>query len=313
MKLISDYLGREQCDSVKGIFILTVFFAHFMQYVRMAGGHAIDIRLGQMIVTLFLFYSGYGVMESIKKKGDEYVKSMPKRRILTTLLNFDVAVLAFILLDLLLGRSITIKQSFLSFVCWDSVGNSNWYIFAIIVCYLTAFIACYKSQFRRWGGVISFVILSFVMLALALVKDSWWYDTILCFPAGMIYSQYKSRIEVLCSRFWWPVMLSLGLATYILLRRWSPIVYGFGWNAKAIIFAFTVVLITMRIPVRHKAIGWCGRNLFPLYIYQRIPMLALFTLDPQGFATWRMPIYFFICFIITLAIAKLYPKWQVKL
>lgn len=154
MKIISDYLGREQCDSIKGLFLLFVFFRHFMGYVIQAGGHTyvFDEYLGQMIVTLFLFYSGFGVMESIKKKGDEYVKSMPKRRILTTLVNFDIAVLAFIALDLMLGRPITIKQTLLSFVCWESVGNSNWYIFAIICCYIAAFVSCYKLQFRRWGG-----------------------------------------------------------------------------------------------------------------------------------------------------------------
>lgn len=152
MKIISDYLGREQCDSIKGVFILFVFFSHFMGYVGRVGGYVIDTHLGQMMVTLFLFYSGYGVMESIKKKGDEYVKSMPKRRILTTLVNFDIAVLAFIALDLILGRPITIKLTLLSFVCWESVGNSNWYIFAIICCYIAAFVSCYKLQFRRWGG-----------------------------------------------------------------------------------------------------------------------------------------------------------------
>lgn len=152
MKLIPDYLGREQCDSVKGIFILWVFLSHFMGYVAKVGGYVVPVYIGQMMVTLFLFYSGYGVMESIKKKGDDYVRSMPKRRILTTLLNFDIAVLAFVALNLLLGNPMTLKQIALSLVCWDSVGNSNWYIFVILCCYLAAFIACTKSRFRQWGG-----------------------------------------------------------------------------------------------------------------------------------------------------------------
>ena len=47
-------------------------------------------KLEQLMVTMFLFYSGYGVMESIKRKGDDYIKSFPKKRILTTLINLFI-------------------------------------------------------------------------------------------------------------------------------------------------------------------------------------------------------------------------------
>lgn len=312
MKLIPDYLGREQCDSIKGIFILTVFFQHFMQYVRMAGGPAFDLHLGQMIVTLFLFYSGYGVMESITKKGDDYIRSMPKRRILTTLINFDIAVLAFVVLNLLLGNPMTFKQIALSFVCWDSVGNSNWYIFAIIFCYLVAFMACCKMRFRRWGGVITLVILSLYVIGLSFVKEPWWYDTILCFPVGMICSQYKSHIEAIAVRFYVP-LIAIAALVYFGLDYIRIFARGLVPNVKAIAFTSVIVMITMRIPIRHAALGWLGKNLFPLYIYQRIPMIFLFSLDPSGFATWRMPVYLFVCFFATILIALYFPRWKVEL
>ena len=43
--------------------------------------------MGQLVVVMFLFYSGYGIGESYKKKGVNYVQQMPVHRILTTLLN----------------------------------------------------------------------------------------------------------------------------------------------------------------------------------------------------------------------------------
>lgn len=42
---------------------------------------------------VFLFYSGYGIMESIKNKGEKYISTVPKKRILNVLVNFDIAVL----------------------------------------------------------------------------------------------------------------------------------------------------------------------------------------------------------------------------
>ena len=73
----SEYLSMEQTASIKGIFILLVLFSHFNSYVYygsvMDQTYASFVRwFGQTMVTMFLFYSGYGVMQSITKK-DGYV------------------------------------------------------------------------------------------------------------------------------------------------------------------------------------------------------------------------------------------------
>ena len=81
-----DYLSIEKTNSIKGIFILIVIFQHFNQYVEYSS--FIDVQylrffncIGQRMVTLFLFYSGYGIRESIAKKGSNYIKTIPTKRI----------------------------------------------------------------------------------------------------------------------------------------------------------------------------------------------------------------------------------------
>ena len=129
-----DYLSKEQCNSIKGFFILMICLTHSMQYIRESGYSfsGLDVftttvtnYIGQLVVVMFLFYSGYGVAVSIGSKGDAYIKQMPKRRILKTLLNFDIAVCFFILLALILSQPLSIQQVILSFLAWDSVGNST--------------------------------------------------------------------------------------------------------------------------------------------------------------------------------------------
>ena len=115
----------------------------------------IDAGLGQMLVVMFLFYSGYGVMESIKTKGSKYVDSIPRKRVLTTLLNFDVAVLVYLLLDISLGIRYSACDTELAFTGWTSIGNSNWYIFVIILCYLITYIShriVKQDAFQPLGG-----------------------------------------------------------------------------------------------------------------------------------------------------------------
>lgn len=168
-KAYGSYLSRERTDSIKGIFILMVFFSHIKDYIVKAGyeysGQGDEVFqyffsfIGQLMVVMFLFYSGYGVMESIRKKGEAYVVAMPRHRVAGTLINFDVAVLIFLVVDLLLGRDVVLSKIVLSFLAWDSLGNSNWYIFAILICYLlTCLVAkwCHTPN-AVGGGNVCFV------------------------------------------------------------------------------------------------------------------------------------------------------------
>ena len=168
-----DYLSKEKTNAIKGIFLLFVFISHAIPYLLRCGYEfdaigdntlrSIQIHMGQLVVVMFLFYSGYGIGESYKKKGVNYVQQMPVHRILTTLLNFDVAVLFFIIACLILSVPLTVKQCLLSFLAWDSVGNSNWYIFCILICYTISFLTL-KFAPQKAKVVITFILLIMVSL-----------------------------------------------------------------------------------------------------------------------------------------------------
>ena len=146
----SDNLGLDQANAIKGFFVLMVFLGHSVLSLKTSGfqfsgiinvwGERICAEFGQLVVVMFLFYSGYGVMESYREKGRDYLRSFPRKRVLTTLLNFDIAVLLFVAMDLMLGVKLDFKQIGLSLLAWDSVGNSNWYVFIILCSYVAAYL-----------------------------------------------------------------------------------------------------------------------------------------------------------------------------
>ena len=76
----SDYLGIEQSTAINGLFIIIVFLSHANSYVNVTGAISIIYiwffaLIGQMMVVMFLFYSGYGLTEQYKKRGDLYENS----------------------------------------------------------------------------------------------------------------------------------------------------------------------------------------------------------------------------------------------
>lgn len=185
------YISRAGSSAIKGLFILMVFVSHANQYIGLE--NPVGQWLGQMVVALFLFYSGYGVMESIRCKGHDYVKTFPRRRILTTLLNFDIAVLVFVLLNMALGNRLGLRQVCLSFLAWDSVGNSNWYIFAILYCYCVSWIMAVISKwFVRQSFIVIVglaVLLGLYILVIQKFQGRHWIDTILCYWGGPVSSR----------------------------------------------------------------------------------------------------------------------------
>lgn len=320
MKLHFDkYLNLNVCNTIKGFFILTVFYSHIMPYLRKGGVvldnplfgvlNSVSAFLGQLIVVMFLFYSGYGVMYSIAHKGDNYVKAMPRRRLWTTLLNFMVAVAIFLLLQTaVLHNEYALTHIALSLIGWNDVGNSNWYIFVILLCYTVTYLI-YKclqiggGKTRLWATVC---ILLLCIPVLAKLKPSWWYDTLAAYPLGMIWFAYKENIEKFLTKHFLLVLLTaltmFTIYELMLQTHLHPVFH----NVRSMLFAIVLVQFTLLVPISMSAFTFLGKNLFALYIYQRLPMIYLSRFDDGFWMNTHPYIYLLACAAITLAIVPVY-------
>jgi uncharacterized membrane protein len=140
------YLGRSTTATINGLFILLVMFSHFMTYLPNAGAWSKLTSIwmatkGELIVATFLFFSGYGIMEQIKKRDHTYVDTFPVQRIFFVWAKFAAAITVFLLVAIATNRSLTLKQIFLSYFGLATLGNSGWYIFAILLMYILTYFA----------------------------------------------------------------------------------------------------------------------------------------------------------------------------
>ena len=89
---------NDECLTVKsttminGVFVIMIIFSHFNQYVIYTNSldviyYEIFKKIGQLMVTTFFLYSGYGIYESIKKKGKDYINGFIKHRFLKVFLS----------------------------------------------------------------------------------------------------------------------------------------------------------------------------------------------------------------------------------
>ena len=316
------FLKKEATTSVNGVFILIVFISHLRTYMDLQPGLEWVMKaFSQLMVAMFLFYSGFGVMESIQKKGMSYVKKIPIHRVLHVLAIFIPAVLLYALLDLILDIPFTTGQFFLSLIAWLNLGNSNWYIFVILCLYLITWLAWIiadlitkKEIHRDMLGLLFTVILSvaFIFILKPYTPD-YYYNTISAYLFGIFFSQNKHTILHACgfdkegkltgtkNVVIYIITTCLMVAITLALRNYLR----YDWNSlvfllMTVFFCMAVVLLSHLVPFPDHIFHWFGAHLFEVYILMRIPMMALLRVPgwEQG-GLW----YALCCLIITVLLA----------
>jgi len=325
----SDYLGRQQTQVIKGIFVALVFLRHYEEYVKLSGGiHKLFLLVnyysGQLIVAMFLFYSGYGIYCAMDKKGAAYVASMPKNKIGRLFLRFVLIVLVYIGLGFAMGKHYSPKRMLLALIGWESVGNSSWYIFAILICYLCTYygyVAVEKRLERSKQHADHEVILKqtiYTTMGLLFIyclcvwnakADSpRYFNTIFCYSAGMWYAGYKDRIEAFlqdrADRYYGllglEILLCGGLSAFFLKTE-----FMWFYMILSVVFSFLVVQVTMKVKINSRLFAVLGDYVFEVYILQRIAMIV-FRKVPAVHDRWY--VFLLVCGVVTAGLAWGYRK-----
>lgn len=184
-----EYLSKNRTLYCKGILSLLIVFCH-IQYDRIyLRPFEIFNYLGNFIVSIFFFYSGYGVMFSYIAKGIEYKRAFFRRRILKILYIYIMFNIIYIFVDLLLGidiNSIILNK--------ELIVSHSWYIVDIIILYLGYWVSIKISNnnniiflFNLMYGCLIIKIFSYANV------DSYWYITILNFSLGILYAILREK------------------------------------------------------------------------------------------------------------------------
>ncbi len=307
--------SRDVTDSIKGIFIWLVFFSHFKGYVTYTtqldlAGKKISTLLGQLIVACFLFYSGYGVSEAIKRKGTPYVKSIPRKRVLGTLVKFDIAVFIYLIISLARGKKFDIKTILLSLVGWESVGNSNWYIFVILCLYLITFIGFIIFRKNLYAAaLLTSVLTGGFVIFLFYEKQTWWYDTAACYLLGIWVSLFKEKVLSVITKnnIIWSLcaLISIGAFGITYLLPHKHFIGKLILLSVAPLFCIVIMVFLTKFRISNKILIFSGQYLFEIYILQRIPMILL---KDWKVAEINIYLYFVLCVIITILLAVVFRR-----
>ena len=154
----TDYMDVKNTSQIKGIFVWIILLSHYRGYFKRNKKYIYIYILnciGTQKVSMFLFYSGFGIYESIKNKGINYVKTLPKKSFIL-FIKSQIIIFIYLISNLLLGIKTNIYRYFLSIIFKSSIGNSNLIAFTIILFYLYSYLSFrfIKNQNYFFGIII---------------------------------------------------------------------------------------------------------------------------------------------------------------
>lgn len=317
-EFFNDYCSPKNTNTINAIFSVLIFLSHVVTYIELDG--VLDAPYfkfqafhGQLVVVTYLFFSGFGIMESIKKKGIDYVKAMPVNRLFKLWYHFAIVILLFTVVSVGIARNrYPISRWLLSFTGLKSIGNSNWYMFVTFVLYIIvifSFLIFKKSRILALGCV-GVLCVGFVVVEKKAGLGTVFYNTVLCFPLGMFFSLIKPYIDKIFMKndIFWFVGFSVSVVLFAYFsqnRNQSFLFYVlFTFFALAVI-----VLFMMKVNIKSSVLDWFGQHIFSFFILQRIPMILLkcFGYNKDG--------YFFIIlsFFATVFLSVIFDSFTDKL
>ena len=276
-----DYCAKGPTTAIKGVFAFLIFFSHLNGYIQIPDNATnlpycyFLVFLGQSMVAMFFFYSGYGICESLKHRSD-YAGTFFFRRFLKTLLFFELAVLPMFITALFFpvnyftGEPFPIKNYFLCWTGWVSIGNNNWFMFAILALYLLAFLCMQVQKGWMWAKMLIPTAMLWLLLYKTHPQQTFWYDTLATFPLGMLFSQIKPSMDRWMKNkgIWWTSIISITIA-YLGFHH----LFGVDkWGIVNCFFCMLIILLSMKIQIGNPILNWLGANAFAIYMLQRLPM-----------------------------------------
>lgn len=174
---------RDQSMRLKGILAILIVMLHTMR------GGIIDKNWGYVIVSMFIFITGYGLMASYTSKGELYLQTYFRHRFLKLLPPLVLVTTGFMIIMSLAGHG--------SFMNWYNYFKqtgippigATWYVYCIILFYLFFYISMKngKNKATQIALLTTLCILFVVFIKYIAEWDDFWWCSTFAFLVGVMY------------------------------------------------------------------------------------------------------------------------------
>ena len=280
-----DYLSKTNSECLKGIFAVCVLLHHLYQHsgvtMHPLAGAGLQY-LGYFSVGVFFFLSGFGLMQSYKRKGKVYIDTFPRKRLLPFYMMILVLIVIYSVYTVAVGEPLRFVEVVQSFLIGGTVISKGWYLQVQLLCYVLFYFAFRFCNKRSTGLIVSSVLTAtYILVMIFLDSSTSWYVSTPLFVIGMWYSVYKDKINawVFVKRRWLLTFLASGAVFFAVMLGQklfeTKYLRAMFLTLVECAFVFCLVLVLPKIRIEYQLTEMLGAISLEVYVMQGL-CLSLF-------------------------------------
>lgn len=289
----SDSLSYKSTLPIRGFAAISVVFTHIGIYPC--------YHHGFLLVALFFFFSGIGLLYSFKNKAN-YLRGFLPKRFAAILIPWWSATVIYIIYFSLSGISLSPTQILQSFAnpLYNvyHVITPSWYLVTSLFFYLLFFFS-YKFLNSKWA----FLFMSLGFIAYVLIfkhLDSRWTNSCITFIMGFFVMEIpffkkillQNNFKSFSPRFFYT--LKMLLATLLTIIFYATNYYKFPANwISCIAFVCFVVLFLQKVKIRSKILNFLGKISLEIYMIHFIIIFIISKINSAGNPEWKQNVFSF--------------------
>lgn len=268
-----DALSKFETKQIEAFAALGIVFHHMAQQTCAPWlpsniiVHGLDpfLNMGYLFVSVFFFFSGYGLYVSLKSKENYFDRFFIRR--LAPIAYFYVVSNAL-------------------FYTFSKYANGyTWFVYAIVYLYIAFYISFKFIKKESMSYLMLTLFIAIWMFACDyLVIGTWVYNSILVFLFGLVFAKCKEKIITFFKKHYLACLLITILIFTLLLLGSSNLEYlmaiasdvnsyelylrvnVIAQNFAGMFFSLLLVLINMKVSLRNKALKEIGTMTLGLYL-----------------------------------------------
>lgn len=305
--------NKQQTDGLKGLFAIGVIIHHICLGSGIGNNYGLGPiynALGYCGVSVFLFISGYGLMNRYLQIRGGYFRTYIRNRILPIYMLNAILVFLYYVVKHTIGKSLTPILILQSFTFGNTIVEYGWYLQVCMLFYIFFMLSFkYTSTIHTGIIVMSTFIIVYAILSYLCGLPSTWFECSFAIIAGIairlkqdsiVAFSKTTKISLLCfivSLF--SLSYVLGNGQFIQSDMWI-----FWKMVSSIAFGIMIFMLTHWINLKGKLLKWLGGHYLELYVLQGISLIFA-----DKYIGYDAPIvYFTSIVVVTIILAAIFKR-----
>lgn len=227
------------------------------------------VSIGYLLVSVFLFFSGFGLYKSYQDKPD-YLQGYFGRRCFHPILVLLLTTLAMVAVRSRLGEKVSFSGPF-HLTGPVMLNGYSWFVYTLLIFYVLFYLAFkyFKSKKSATLCVLIGVFL-YIFFCDWWMYGTWWYNSSLSFAVGILFARYETRLIQNMRKYYMLYLPAASACTCVFFALGYHTQNAFVQMSASCTFVILLLLLNMKLKIGNKLLTILGNITLEFYLLHGI-------------------------------------------